>query len=146
MHGDTLLCQFGALGWIGRVSVVADECSFKGGFQQGVESIDIVPVAGKLDQIHQHSPRRENQMFPDAVEVHFQRRAIAGSRQAVEALELACANDTADVDRMGVDRKKGGCASPAIEQNAPLSCSINPDSNARRSANFWRWMSRGKSC
>src|ERR1035437_4440513 len=144
MKPDTLLVQFRAYSGIRLVSAVTDERAFEGGFQQGVDTVDIMPVAGKLNEARDHSPGRDNQVLAYAVEVHFLRGAVACFRQTVQTLFFAGANRPADGHGVGVDGEKRGWPSPAKLQNAPQSFSIKSVSNARRSANFWRLMRCGK--
>lgn len=136
MDADPLGLELGGFFLIGLIGTIAQERTLEGRFQESVEAVDIVPVAGDGELEGNASFGGEDQVFADAVEVCFQRGAVACSGQAAETLAGLGANELADVDRVGVDDEKGGWPSPPNAQKAWHNCCMSGVSRARRSANF----------
>ena len=142
-HADSVADQLGIHVFPGPVGVVADKVTAERGVQQRVKTLDVVAVAGNLDQ-HRNPPfRRDDQMLAHAVEAIAQRFAVAVLGQAAEPFFLSGPGLSADVDRMGIDDEKGGSASPFFAHSAPQSFSMSGVRMARRSAKFGRDNRRG---
>ena len=103
---------------VGLVGAIAQEGALERSAEEGVEAVDVVAVAGDGEEVGETALRREDQMLAHPMKVGLQRRAIAGGGQAAEALALAGAHDSADLDRMGVHNEKGGWPSARVHKAA----------------------------
>ena len=142
---DALAREFLALRFPRPVGVVAEQMSLERGLEERIESLDVVAVAGHLDDEGDPPLRSEDQVLAHTVKETLQGRTVAGSRKSADALLLADPDQPADFGGVRVDDVKGGLASPAMSQKAAHSLCMSGVRIARRSAKFGRDSCRGNS-
>ena len=140
-----LLGQLLSRGGGGLIGRIPQEESAEGGLEQGIEALDIMAVAGQLEDEGNPAAGGEEDMLADATKPAAQGRTAADGGQPAEAARgVGLARRPADVYGMGIDDEKGGGPpSRAVEKKLERR-SNSGWSRARRSAKFWRESRRGK--
>lgn len=104
------------------IGIVAQEVSAERCREEGIETLDIVPIAGNLQNEGDSSARGENQVLPYAMEPALQGCAVSAPGQAIETLLLPSPDRTTYIYGMGVYNEKGGEPSASSSQKAWVSC------------------------
>lgn len=142
-YRDALFGELGAFLGFGPIGVISKEMPLEGSFEQGIKSVDVMPVAGDLDRKGNPAFWSEDQMFTDSMEPAFQRGTIPCSGKSAEPFLFACPNGAADIDGVRIDDEKGGFPSPSISTNAWERRWMSGVRRARRSAQLGRLKRRG---
>lgn len=79
---DIFLGQLGSLFFFRPVGIVSEKMSFKVGFEQSIETVDIMTVTRNLNNTGDTTLRSKKQVLTDTVEPTFQRGAVAPSGEA----------------------------------------------------------------
>jgi len=129
------------------VPIVREKAAAKGGLEKGIQTLNVMAIAFKLEYEGDTTVRSKHQVLPKADKPAFQGGTVSFLRHAVESDLLPLAYRTADIHRMGVYDEKGGSSSsssPAISTNAPARRSRSGVRSVLRSAQFWRESLLGK--
>jgi len=144
--GYAMLLKCNSLILLRPVPVVSKKAAAKGGLEKGIQPLNVMTIALKLEHESNATVRSEHQVFPKADKPAFQGGTVSFFRHAVEPDLLPLAYRTADIHRMGVYDEKGGSSSssPAISANAPAKRSRSGVRSVLRSAQFCRDSLLGK--
>jgi len=145
--GYAMLLKYNSLILLRPVPVVCEKAAAKGGLEKGIQPLNVMTIALKLEHESDATVRSEHQMLPKADKPAFQGGTVSFLRHAVEPDLLPLAYRTADIHRMGVYDEKGGSSSrssPAISANAPAKRSRSGVRSVLRSAQFCRESLLGK--
>ena len=71
MYADAVRLAFGGLGLVGLIGAIAEQRTFERGFQECVEAIDIMAIAGHGELEGNASIGGEDQVLADTMEVRL---------------------------------------------------------------------------
>ena len=145
--GYAVLFKFGSLVRLRPVAIVRQKAAAKGGLKKGVQTLDVMPIACKLEHKGDAPIRSEHHVLTETDKPALERGAVPFLRHAVKADLLSFPHRTADIHRMRVYDEKGGASSsssPAISAKAPARRSRSGVRSVLRSTQFCRDSLLGK--
>ena len=92
--------------------------SFKVGFEQSVETVDVMTISGNLNHTGDTALRSKKQVLTDTVKPAFQRGAVAMLGETAKTFLFTSSYGPANVYGMGINDEKGGFSSPSMATNA----------------------------